>query len=106
MARIPGPARVSYAGLIFMRGLDRALGAGVDEVNVVVCMSDTFSERNQNVPADEAMPMAADVTAAPDRGSVHDDHTSDRFRSAVPSRARWTGARRGVRAALGRVRCA
>jgi hydroxymethylglutaryl-CoA lyase len=41
----------------------------VDEVNVVVCVSDSFSERNQRVNADEAMKMAADVVAAArDRG--------------------------------------
>ena len=60
MARVPRRDDVSYAGLILNRkGLDRAVGAGVDEVNVVVCVSDTFSGRNQNVTADEAMKMAA-----------------------------------------------
>ena len=70
MARVPRRDDVSYAGLILNRkGLDRAVGAGVDEVNVVVCVSDTFSGRNQNVTADEAMKMAADVVdAARDRG--------------------------------------
>jgi hydroxymethylglutaryl-CoA lyase len=70
MARVPRRDGVSYAGLILNRkGLDRAVGAGVDEVNVVVCVSDTFSERNQNVTADEAMRTAADVVAAArDRG--------------------------------------
>ena len=56
---------VSYAGLILNRkGLDRAVGAGVDEVNVVVCVSDTFSARNQNQTADEAMRMADEVVSA------------------------------------------
>jgi hydroxymethylglutaryl-CoA lyase len=70
MAKVPRRDGVSYAGLILNRkGLDRAVGAGVDEVNVVVCVSDTFSGRNQNVTADEAMTMAADVVdAARDRG--------------------------------------
>ncbi len=62
MAAVPRRPGVSYAGLILnRRGLDRAAGAGVDEVNVVVCVSDTFSGRNQNVTADEAMRMAEDV---------------------------------------------
>ena len=65
MARVPRRADVSYAGLILNRkGLDRAVGAGVDEVNVVVCVSDTFSGRNQNVTADEAMKMAGEVVDA------------------------------------------
>ena len=70
MERVPRRDGVSYAGLILNRkGLDRAVGAGVDEVNVVVCVSDTFSGRNQNVTADEAMRMAADVVdTARDRG--------------------------------------
>jgi hydroxymethylglutaryl-CoA lyase len=65
MARVPRRDGVSYAGLILNRkGLDRAVGAGVDEVNIVVCVSDTFSGRNQNVTADEAMRMAGDVVDA------------------------------------------
>ena len=70
MERVPRRDGVSYAGLVLnRRGLDRAVGAGVDEVNVVVCVSDTFSGRNQNVTADEAMAMAAEVVdAARDRG--------------------------------------
>ena len=70
MERVPRRDGVSYAGLILNRkGLDRAVGAGVDEVNVVVCVSDTFSGRNQNVTADQAMKMAADVVdAARDQG--------------------------------------
>jgi isopropylmalate/homocitrate/citramalate synthase len=62
MERVPRADEVSYAGLILnRRGLDRAVGAGVDEVNVVVCVSDTFSQRNQNVPTGEAMRVAEDV---------------------------------------------
>jgi hydroxymethylglutaryl-CoA lyase len=64
MARVPRRPGVSYAGLVLnRRGLDRAVAAGVDEVDVVVCVSDTFSGRNQNCTADEAMAMAADVVA-------------------------------------------
>ncbi|GAB4586528.1 hydroxymethylglutaryl-CoA lyase [Nocardia sp. IFM 10818] len=48
MAGVPRAAGVSYAGLVFNeRGLDRALAAGVDEINVVVVATDTFSGRNQ-----------------------------------------------------------
>ena len=65
--RIPG---VSYAGLVLnRRGLDRAVASGVDEVNFVVCVSDTFSRRNQNASTQESMRAAADVVrAARDRG--------------------------------------
>jgi hydroxymethylglutaryl-CoA lyase len=62
MARVPRNDGVSYAGLVLnRRGLDRAVDAGVDEVNVVVCVSDTFSRRNQNLPTSEAMAVAEEV---------------------------------------------
>jgi hydroxymethylglutaryl-CoA lyase len=64
MARVPRGDGVSYAGLVLnRRGLDRASDSGVDEVNVVVCVSDTFSRRNQNLPTDEAIAMATEVAA-------------------------------------------
>jgi hydroxymethylglutaryl-CoA lyase len=64
MAAVPRPDGVSYAGLVLnRRGLDRAVAAGVDEVNVVVCVSDTFSRRNQNMPTSEAMAVAEEVAA-------------------------------------------
>jgi hydroxymethylglutaryl-CoA lyase len=41
---------VSWIGLVLNdRGLERALAAGMDEVNVVVVATDTFSRRNQGV---------------------------------------------------------
>src|SRR5215207_4323645 len=65
MERVPRRDDVSYAGLILnRRGLDRALDTGVDEVNVVVGVTDEFSRRNQNMPTDQAMRQARDVIAA------------------------------------------
>lgn len=62
MQRAPRAEGVSYAGLVLnRRGLTRALAAGVDEVNVVVCVSDTFSQKNQNVPAQDALRAAEEV---------------------------------------------
>jgi hydroxymethylglutaryl-CoA lyase len=62
MAKVPRREGVSYAGLVLnRRGLDRAVATGVDEINVVVGVSDTFSRRNQNVGTDEAMAAAIDV---------------------------------------------
>jgi hydroxymethylglutaryl-CoA lyase len=64
MAAVPRAEGLSYAGLVLnRRGLDRASDTGVDEVNVVVCVSDTFSRRNQNLPTDQAMAMAEEVAA-------------------------------------------
>jgi len=56
MAGVPRDPAVSYAGLVFNeRGLDRALAAGVDEINVVVVATDTFSLRNQGCTTDEGV---------------------------------------------------
>jgi hydroxymethylglutaryl-CoA lyase len=64
MARVPRADGVAYAGLVLnRRGLDRALDTAVDEVNAVVCVSDTFSRRNQNASTEESMRAAADVLA-------------------------------------------
>jgi hydroxymethylglutaryl-CoA lyase len=50
MAAAPRHAGVSYIGLVLNeRGLDRALAAGVDEINVVVPATNTFCERNQGM---------------------------------------------------------
>jgi hydroxymethylglutaryl-CoA lyase len=44
---------VSYIGLVLnRRGFDRAVAAGVDEVNVVVATTETFAERNQGSSVD------------------------------------------------------
>ncbi|MFD6213393.1 hydroxymethylglutaryl-CoA lyase, partial [Nocardia salmonicida] len=56
MAGAPRIAGVSYAGLIFNdRGLDRALAAGVDEINVVVVATDSFSLRNQGCSTEQGI---------------------------------------------------
>lgn len=50
MREVPRVAGVRYIGLVMnQRGLDRAFEADVDEVNIVVSASDTFSLRNQGV---------------------------------------------------------
>ncbi len=47
---------VSWIGLVLNeRGLNRALAAGMDEVNVVVVATETFSRRNQGVSITEAV---------------------------------------------------
>ncbi len=65
MAQIPRTEEVRYAGLVMnARGLDRALAAGVDEINVVVVATDTFCQRNQGMSTREAADMAAQLVAA------------------------------------------
>ncbi|GAA4385520.1 hydroxymethylglutaryl-CoA lyase [Actinomadura verrucosospora] len=75
MERLPRPDGVSYAGLVLnRRGLDRALAAGVDEINVVVVATDEFSRRNQGCTVEEGVAawaaIAADAGAAGVRRTV------------------------------------
>ncbi|MCR5977409.1 hydroxymethylglutaryl-CoA lyase [Gordonia jinghuaiqii] len=62
MSRVPRVDGVSYIGLVLnRRGLDRALDAAVDEVNVVVVATEEFSRRNQGCSVDEGIAAAVDV---------------------------------------------
>jgi len=48
--------QVSWIGLVLNeRGLDRAIAAGMDEVNIVVVASETFSNRNQGMSIAEGI---------------------------------------------------
>lgn len=62
MALLPRRPDVSYIGLVLnRRGFDRAVRAGVDEINVVVPVTETFAQRNQNASAEKLMVMAEEV---------------------------------------------
>lgn len=64
MAAVERVDGVRYAGLVMNeRGLDRAIAAGVDEVDIVVVASDTFCERNQNMTTWQACDGAAGLVA-------------------------------------------
>ncbi|MFF4888324.1 hydroxymethylglutaryl-CoA lyase [Micromonospora chersina] len=65
MAALPRHDGVRYAGLVMnRRGLDRALAAGVDEINVVVVATDTFCGRNQGMTTAQACDTAAELVRA------------------------------------------
>ena len=65
MAAVPRTDGVSYAGLIMnQRGLDRALAAAVDEVNIVVVATDTFCDRNQGMTTEQSVAHAVELVAA------------------------------------------
>lgn len=64
MAAVPRRDRVAYSGLVLnRRGLDRAIAAGVDEVNAVVVATDTFNRRNQGVSTEESIAAVERLTA-------------------------------------------
>ncbi len=55
---------VRYIGLVLNpRGLDRAIASGVDEVNVVVVASETFSRRNQNAGIAQMLDTSDEIAA-------------------------------------------
>jgi len=65
LAALPRGNGVSYIGLAMNgRGFDRALAAGVTEVNYVLVASDTFSQRNNGAPTMETLTGWAEVAAA------------------------------------------
>jgi hydroxymethylglutaryl-CoA lyase len=65
MAGVAGLAGLVPIGLVLnRRGLDRALRAGVREINVVVVASDTFSRRNQGVDTEAGLAAWADIASA------------------------------------------
>lgn len=65
MTALPDRDDVTYIGLVMNeRGWDRALAAGVDEVNFPIGASDTFSEKNQGMTTDEAMASFRSVAEA------------------------------------------
>ncbi|MDQ1396091.1 MAG: hydroxymethylglutaryl-CoA lyase, partial [Acidimicrobiaceae bacterium] len=55
---------VSFIGLVLnARGFERALAAGVDEVNFVVLASDTFNQRNQGATTAESLAVFDRIAA-------------------------------------------
>ncbi|HEY1749922.1 MAG TPA: hydroxymethylglutaryl-CoA lyase [Caulobacteraceae bacterium] len=64
MAALPHAEGRSRIGLVLNeRGWDRALAAGVDEANVVVCATDGFGIRNQGAPVADQMAALAAIVA-------------------------------------------
>jgi len=64
MAAVPAQRGLSRIGLVLnMRGWDRAVAAGCEEANVVVCVTDGFGIRNQGASTDEQMETLASIAA-------------------------------------------
>ncbi|MHB1488395.1 MAG: hydroxymethylglutaryl-CoA lyase [Acidimicrobiales bacterium] len=65
VALLPVRADVSYIGLVLnQKGLDRALAAGLREINAVVVCSDTFGQKNQGVNSTQSVQVWAKVAEA------------------------------------------
>ncbi|QQQ17445.1 hydroxymethylglutaryl-CoA lyase [Brevundimonas vitis] len=64
MAALPPAPGHSRIGLVLNgRGYDRALGTGVDEVNVALSATDGFGLKNQGLSVDQQVGMLADILA-------------------------------------------
>jgi hydroxymethylglutaryl-CoA lyase len=62
---IPGLDAVTLSALALnRRGFERALAAGIREINAVVICTETFSERNQGMSVDRAVDTWLDIAAA------------------------------------------
>jgi len=71
MAALPRSDDVTYIGLVMnRRGLDRALAAGVDEINAVVVCSDTFCERNQGTTTAGAVSLWEELAEGARAGGI------------------------------------
>jgi len=65
VAALPHRDDVTWIGLVLnVRGVERAIAAGLREVNGVVVCTDTFGERNQGVTAMGSVDVFADIATA------------------------------------------
>jgi hydroxymethylglutaryl-CoA lyase len=65
MAALPRVDGVTYVGLVLNeKGLDRAVAAGVHEINCVTLTSDTFAQKNQGVTAYESVEVWGRIAKA------------------------------------------
>jgi hydroxymethylglutaryl-CoA lyase len=65
MAALPRVEGVTYVGLVLNeKGLDRAVAAGVHEINCVTLTSDTFAQKNQGVTAYESVDVWGRIAKA------------------------------------------
>lgn len=67
MDAVPRRAGVAYIGLALnLQGVERALSARCDEINLVVVASETFNQRNQGTSSDATLAMIEEAT-----GTIH-----------------------------------
>jgi hydroxymethylglutaryl-CoA lyase len=59
---LPAHDDISYIGLVLnMRGYERAVETGIDEINCVVVASDTFNQRNQGATTEQSMTTIEEI---------------------------------------------
>lgn len=71
MEAVPAAEGVSRIGLVLnRRGFDRALVAGVDEVNAVVVASETFCRRNQGMSTADSVEVFAGIAGVAKQAGI------------------------------------
>ena len=87
--------QVSWIGLVLNeRGLDRAIAAGMDEVNIVVVASETFSVRNQGTSMPSSNPNNAATRLRLSR--TRSENRCDKLPKVIASQIAQIGAWLGV----------
>ncbi len=62
VAGLPQRDDVTYIGLVLnVRGVERAVASGIDEINCVVVASDTFGQRNQGQTTEQCMQSVQEI---------------------------------------------
>ncbi|MBI1732976.1 MAG: hydroxymethylglutaryl-CoA lyase [Gammaproteobacteria bacterium] len=71
VAGLPRRQGVTYVGLVLnVRGVERAVAAGIDEINCVVVVTDTFGQRNQGQTTEQCLGTAKEIAAEGARAGI------------------------------------
>ena len=71
VAGLPQREDVTYIGLVLnVRGVERAVATGIDEINCVVVATDTFGQRNQGQTTEQCMQSVQEISAAGARAGI------------------------------------
>ena len=71
VAGLPQRDDVTYIGLVLnVRGVERAIATGIDEINCVVVATDTFGQRNQGQTTEQCMQVVQEVSAEGARAGI------------------------------------
>ena len=71
VAGLPQREDVTYIGLVLnVRGVERAVATGIDEINCVVAASDAFGQRNQGQTTEQCMQTVREISAGGARAGI------------------------------------
>ncbi len=71
VAGLPRQEDLTYIGLVLnVRGVERAVATGIDEINCVVVATDTFGQRNQGQSTEQCMQTVKEISAEGARAGI------------------------------------